>query len=165
MHPDAFFADQLSAGLPILRYLFPNVRILFYCHFPDLLLARGRDLWWKRAYRIPFDMLEEWSMSFADSVAVNSSFTKGIVGTVWPKLVREREVEIVYPCVDVREKKASAGKEGAEDESLVWRDTDIILSVNRFERKKDVGLAIRAFAGLGEHGRKGIRLVVAGEFF
>jgi alpha-1,3/alpha-1,6-mannosyltransferase len=104
-------------------------------------------------------------MSFADSVAVNSSFTKGIVGTVWPKLVKERELEVVYPCVDVKEKKTLAEMEGDGDESLVWRDTDIILSVNRFEKKKDVGLAIRAFAGLGKHGRKGIRLVVAGEFF
>ena len=102
-------------------------------------------------------------MSFADAVAVNSGFTRGVVGRVWPSLVREKELEVVYPCVDVREKK-NDDKNEDWDESLVWRDTSIVLSVNRFEKKKDVGLAIRAFAGLGRHGRKGIRLVVAGEF-
>ena len=101
-------------------------------------------------------------MSFADSVAVNSGFTKGVVGKVWPGLVGKKELEIVYPCVDVREKKPSVEKDPGGDESLVWRDKDIILSVNRFEEKKDVGLAIRAFAGLGKQGRKGFRLVVVG---
>ncbi|KAF5858988.1 Alpha-1,3-mannosyltransferase-like protein, partial [Aspergillus alliaceus] len=40
----------------------------------------------------------------------------------------------------------------------------ILLSINRFERKKDMGLAIRAFHGLGVEGRKGVRLVVAGGY-
>src|ERR1039457_661140 len=37
MKPNAFVVDQLSAGLPWLAYLYPDTRILFYCHFPDLL--------------------------------------------------------------------------------------------------------------------------------
>jgi alpha-1,3/alpha-1,6-mannosyltransferase len=160
LRPDVFFVDQLSAGLPVLRYLYPSTRILFYCHFPDLLLAKGRQKWWKRAYRVPFDKIEEWSMGFADAVCVNSGFTKGVVSRQWPGLVRRKELKIVYPCVDVREKKV---EEEERDESLVWRDRDILLSINRFEKKKDVGLAIRAYAGLGKQGTKGVRLVVAGK--
>jgi alpha-1,3/alpha-1,6-mannosyltransferase len=157
-NPDAFVVDQLSAGLPWLRCLYPNTRILFYTHFPDLLLAQGRAAWLKRAYRIPFDFIEQWSMSFADSVAVNSGFTKSVVAKVWPELARTKDLQIVYPCVDVNEKKT----ETAADIVPAWRNKDILLSINRFEKKKDVGLAIKAYAGLGEHGRKGVRLVLAG---
>ncbi|TAQ84926.1 hypothetical protein B7494_g6753 [Chlorociboria aeruginascens] len=159
LQPDAFIVDQLSAGLPWLRYLYPNTRILFYCHFPDLLLAQGRANVIKRAYRIPFDFLEQWSMSFADSIAVNSGFTKQTVGRVWPALAKKRDLQIIYPCVDVKEKK-----ENIDQNTTVWHDTNILLSINRFEKKKDIGLAIKAYAGLGKHGRKGVRLVLAGGY-
>jgi len=97
-------------------------------------------------------------MGFADSVAVNSGFTKSVVRRVWPELGRSKDLQIVYPCVDVREKTFE------EEEGIVsaWHDKGILLSINRFERKKDIGLAIKAYAGLGEHGRKGVRLVLAG---
>jgi alpha-1,3/alpha-1,6-mannosyltransferase len=156
LKPDAFFVDQLSAGLPFLRALYPETRILFYCHFPDLLLAQGRSSWLKRAYRVPFDSIEQWSMSFADSIAVNSGFTKGVVGRVWPELARARDLQIVYPCVDVREKILEG------DSVPAWNNKKILLSINRFEKKKDIGLAIRAYAGLGAQGRAGVRLVLAG---
>lgn len=99
-------------------------------------------------------------MSFADSIVVNSGFTKGVVGRVWPDLVKSKDLEIVYPCVDVREKTF----EEKEEAVAAWRDRGIILSINRFERKKDIGLAIKAYAGLGKHGREGTRLVLAGMF-
>lgn len=152
----AFIVDQLSAGLPFLRVCNPSTRILFYTHFPDLLLAQGRSAWWKRAYRIPFDWVEEYSMSFADSIAVNSGFTKGVVGQVWPELAKKKDLQIVYPCVDTKEKKTDL------DPVAVWTDRNILLSINRFERKKDIALAIKAFAGLGKHGRESVRLVLAG---
>lgn len=101
-------------------------------------------------------------MGFADAVCVNSGFTRGVVAKQWPGLVRGKKLEVVYPCVDVREKKP-ANEDVEREESLVWRDRDILLSINRFEKKKDVGLAIRAYARLGKHGRKGVRLVVAGK--
>jgi alpha-1,3/alpha-1,6-mannosyltransferase len=142
--------------LPLLRVLYPESRILFYCHFPDLLLALGRASWLKRAYRVPFDAIEEWSMSFADSIAVNSGFTKGVAGRAWPELARTKDFQVVHPCVDVQEKTPEGDKVSA------WNKKKILLSINRFEKKKDVGLAIRAYAGLGENGRSGVRLVVAG---
>jgi alpha-1,3/alpha-1,6-mannosyltransferase len=156
LKPDAFVIDQLSAGVPFLRVLYPETRILFYCHFPDLLLAQGRASWLKRTYRAPFDWIEQWSMSFADSIAVNSGFTKSVVGRVWPELARTRDLQIVYPCVDVRERTLEG------DNVPAWNDKNILLSINRFEKKKDIGLAITAYAGLGKHGRAGVRLVLAG---
>ncbi|KAL3421425.1 Alpha-1,3/1,6-mannosyltransferase alg-2 [Phlyctema vagabunda] len=159
LQPDAFFVDQLSAGLPLLRLFYPATRILFYCHFPDLLLAQGRASLWKRLYRIPFDTLEEWSMGFADAVCVNSKFTAGMVSKVWPEFVKNKDLQVVYPCVDTKEKKL----DNIEDLTM-FKDLKVILSINRFEKKKDVGLAIKAYAALSADARKGSRLVVAGGY-
>ncbi|KAK7948551.1 mannosyltransferase [Apiospora aurea] len=165
--PDAFFVDQLSAGLPLLQYLYPAGRILFYCHFPDLLLAQGRQRWWKRAYRVPFDWVEQWSMSFADAIAVNSNFTKGVVRRTWPALAAQRgggdDFETIYPCVDTKPKKSEKIDE-IETGKPLWGGMRFLLSINRFERKKDVALAIKAYAGLSPSARKGVRLVVAGGY-
>lgn len=96
-------------------------------------------------------------MTFADSVVVNSGFTKRVVAKVWPELGKRKDIKIVYPCVDVKEKTVDK-----EEPIAAWTDRTILLSINRFERKKDIGLAIKAYAGLGKHGREGVRLVCAG---
>ena len=60
--------DQLSTCVPILR-AFAHKPVLFYCHFPDKLLANGAFVegnasvknvsLLKRIYRYPMDWLEE----------------------------------------------------------------------------------------------------------
>ncbi|KAJ6783699.1 hypothetical protein PWT90_08519 [Aphanocladium album] len=102
LKPAIFIVDQLSAGLPWLRLLVsPKTGIVFYCHFPDLLLVQGRHAsFLKRLYRIPFDRLEEWSMGFADAVALNSNFTKSVVQLTWPELLENTAARVIYPCVD-----------------------------------------------------------------
>lgn len=160
LRPDAFFVDQLSAGLPLLQFLQPRAPILFYCHFPDLHLVQGRDMWLKKLYRLPFDTLERCSMSFADAIAVNSKFTRGVVSRTWPSLARAKDLKVVYPCIDIRPAKSVGG--GKEGGGLVWEHGEIILSINRYERKKDIALAIRAYAGLPRDKRNGVKLVIAG---
>lgn len=160
LRPDAFFVDQLSAGLPLLQFLQPRAPILFYCHFPDLHLVQGRDRWLKKLYRLPFDTLERCSMSFADAITVNSKFTRGVVSRTWPSLARTKELKVVYPCIDIRPAKSVGG--GKEGGGLVWEHGGIILSINRYERKKDIALAIRAYAGLQRDKRNGVKLVIAG---
>lgn len=65
---DVYFVDQLSTCIPLLRVL-AKTRVVFYCHFPDKLLANGefvegnvvrnnRGLL-KAIYRYPMDWLEE----------------------------------------------------------------------------------------------------------
>lgn len=97
-------------------------------------------------------------MSFADAVAVNSNFTKGVVSRTWPALARRKDLKVVYPCVDTKPKKKET------DDKPLWRGKKFLLSINRFERKKDIALAVRAFAGLSADARKGVRLVVAGGY-
>ncbi|EFY88187.1 mannosyltransferase [Metarhizium acridum CQMa 102] len=154
LSPRAFIVDQLSAGLPLMRLIAPGVPILFYCHFPDLLLAQGRQSIIKRLYRVPFDRLEEWSMGFAHAVAVNSNFTRGIVANTWPNLQNKVPTKVVYPCVDTH-----TTPEAAADEAKLAAGKKLILSINRFERKKDIGLALKAFARIPEKQRRGARLV------
>ena len=157
LKPTAFFIDQLSAGIPFLRWFWEDQMLFFYCHFPDLLLVQGRKSWYTRVWRIGFDWLEGWGMRGADRVVVNSGFTKGVVENIWEGLGGERGVGVVYPCVDTK------GNERVEEDSEpLWKDKKVLLSINRFERKKDVGLAIKAFAGLEPKDREGARLVIAG---
>lgn len=151
--------DQLSAGIPLLRWRWEEVPILFYCHFPDLLLVQGRKKWWKRIWRIGFDWLEGWSIIGADKVVVNSHFTKGVVEHVWKGLGGDRGIGVVYPCVDTK----IDTKQPDGDPNEPWKGKKVLLSINRFERKKDVGLAIRAFARMTIEERRGARLVIAGK--
>jgi alpha-1,3/alpha-1,6-mannosyltransferase len=158
---EVFIVDQLSACVPLLRWLWPrNQRLLFYCHFPDQLLARrdekGALGMVKRLYRWPFDWFEGWSMSGSDRVIVNSRFTKRVVEGLFGRN-RLGQLRVVYPCVNTEAEQVQG-----EDEKPLWKGKRALLSINRFERKKDVGLAIRAFQGLSPDQRKCSRLVIAG---
>ncbi len=66
----------------------------------------------------------------------------------------------MYPCVETDEGK---GKKEVMEEGRLWEDKKLILSINRFERKKDIGLALKAFAGLDHNTKKNARLVIAGK--
>lgn len=54
--PDVILCDQVSACIPVLKC--SKAKVLFYCHFPDLLLTQ-RKSFLKRMYRAPLDWLEE----------------------------------------------------------------------------------------------------------
>jgi alpha-1,3/alpha-1,6-mannosyltransferase len=166
LKPEVFFVDQLSACIPLLRLFFSRqTRILFYCHFPDKLLATRKSLV-KRLYRVPFDWLEAWTTGLADSLVVNSRFTASVFHEAFPGL-RGRKPEVVYPCVNTSQvlgRKTVGGKvEIADGGGFGTGGRKVILSINRFEKKKDIGLAIRAFAGLSDKVKEDARLVIAGE--
>ncbi|EAT78713.2 hypothetical protein SNOG_14088 [Parastagonospora nodorum SN15] len=156
LSPTAFFIDQLSAGIPLLRLLQPLPRIIFYCHFPDKLLAKKGGLL-KTLYRGPFDWLESWSTGCSDTIVVNSNFTKSVFAEAFPGL-RHRSPGVVYPCVD------TAISDAMDEHKPLWPNKKVLLSINRFEKKKDVALAIKAYAGLSREESKTARLVIAGGF-
>lgn len=166
---DIFIVDQLPACVPILKTFGQprksrTQRILFYCHFPDQLLARRNEggsllRLAKLLYRFPFDWFEGWAMSASDRVVANSNFSKGVVKSVFGT-EKLGDVEVVYPCVDTNTGLAAPETKPAE---ALWGGKKILLSVNRFERKKDMALAIRAYNGLGANKRTGTRLVIAGK--
>ena len=75
---NVIFCDQISACIPFLRL--SNSKILFYCHFPDMLLTQRNNVM-KKIYRAPIDFFEEWTTGMADCVLVNSKFTGNITKT------------------------------------------------------------------------------------
>lgn len=159
LRPTHFFVDQLSACVPVLRFLYTSVGILFYCHFPDQLLAQkgqGAIAVLKKGYRVPFNAIESWSTASSHGIVVNSNFTGGVVKRVFPQLSR-RELKVVYPCVDT----STADR---MQRTSMWPGRKVILSINRFEKKKDVALAVKAFASLDASVRKSALLVIAGSF-
>ncbi|KAJ5101908.1 Glycosyl transferase family 1 [Penicillium alfredii] len=167
---DIFIVDQLPACVPVLKtFGRPRTsrrqRILFYCHFPDQLLARRDEdgsilRLAKLLYRVPFDWFEGWALSASDRVVANSRFSRGVVREVFGP-TRLGDVEVVYPCVDTDSGPTIPEKKPAE---ALWGEKKILLSINRFERKKDMALAIRAYHGLGTDKRRGTRLVIAGGY-
>lgn len=164
--PDVLIVDQLSAGIPLFRLLYPRARILFYGHYPDQLLVKAEQqgrlrYYLKRAYRLPFDLLEEWSTSVADTIVVNSKYTRSVFRAQFPRL-RTRDLRVVYPCVDT---EAADAPSSPEDTGSIWPDDrKLLLSINRFEHKKNLDLAIHAYAGLSGDERSRARLVIAGGY-
>ncbi|KAF3221566.1 Alpha-1,3-mannosyltransferase-like protein [Orbilia oligospora] len=159
---DLFFVDQLSVCVPILRYFLQGSRTLFYCHFPDKLLASRKSII-KSIYRIPFDWIEGYTTGLADGIVVNSKFTAGVFKEAFPRI--NVVPRVVYPCVDVNEDERSHTKlEGEKYPFLKGGDRKIVLSINRFERKKNIGLVVSAFAGLTGEQREKARLIVAGGY-
>lgn len=104
-------------------------------------------------------------MRRADRILVNSGFTKGVVEQVWEGLGGAKGLGIVYPCVDIGQQGKKSHEEeqsaSAEEEEM-WKEKKLILSINRFEMKKNIELAIRAYAGLSVNDREKSRLVIAG---
>lgn len=156
---DWVFVDQLSACIPLLRVAAPHLQILFYCHFPDYLLAPRKSLV-KSLYRIPFDWFEAVTTGMAHSIVVNSNFTKSVFEQAFPRI--KSVPGVVYPCVDVNQKPNETLKD--EDHMVPVGEKQQILSINRFERKKNVALAVRAYAALSKGERAASRLIVAGKY-
>ena len=137
---DVVFTDQVSAINPIIRLFgLAKTRLIFYCHYPDVLLCTSRESWFKRAYRLPFDYLEEYTTSACDVLLVNSEFTAETLRSTFPQI--KQKVHVLYPPIDTDSIKPYKNDLPAEIEKKKF-----FLSLNRFERKKDLGLVIEAYA-------------------
>ncbi|KAJ2808615.1 Alpha-1,3-mannosyltransferase-like protein [Coemansia guatemalensis] len=150
---DVLFVDQLSAPIPLLKYA--HAHILFYCHFPDYLQAQ-RDTTWRKLYRAPFDLIEEFSTGEADEIVVNSRFTQETFRKAFPHIGSVPKV--LMPALNLQ---AYDKPVDTDDPALGVLQTEkrIVLSINRFERKKGIELAIDAFAALQT---TNVCLVIAG---
>lgn len=158
---DVVIADQVSVCIPVLRLR--KHKIVFYCHFPDMLLATRKSVL-KRLYRLPMDWLEQATTGLADLIMVNSNFTKSVFKETFTSI--KAVPDTLYPSInfskydnDSPDPLISAKLAGAGP---------VFVSINRFERKKNVGLCIRAFARLRQQlappAFKATRLFVAGGY-
>jgi alpha-1,3/alpha-1,6-mannosyltransferase len=136
---DVIFCDLISLGIPILKFAKQSPKILFYCHFPDQLLTKPGGIL-KTIYRMPLNFFEEKTTGAADGVLVNSKFTSRIFSETFKTL--NITPDVLYPSL-VTKSFDKAPKEGAIDDIPI--NANIILSINRYERKKNLPLALKAF--------------------
>jgi alpha-1,3/alpha-1,6-mannosyltransferase len=154
---DVVICDLVSHVLPLVKAL-TRAKILFYCHFPDLLLTPSRRFLY-RLYRAPIDWLEGSALGAADRILVNSEFTADTVRRVFPRLA-SRPLDVVHPGVDVERLGALDGASRSAHHT--------ILSLNRFSPGKRLEIAIEALAivreRMGAVAFGNVRLVVAGGY-
>ncbi|CEH15490.1 related to alpha--mannosyltransferase alg2 [Ceraceosorus bombacis] len=189
---DLIFVDQLSAIVPWIRHV-TATRVVFYCHYPDKeisnSIARQRAIergeggpgLLRALYRIPFDLYEEATMGSSDKVLVNSIFTQKQFVKSFSRL--RREPRVLYPGIDLSLYSAANAKKGVEDLGALGTTFSVknairnictgssdhvtLVSINRFEAKKNISLAIEAFAKVLQEEKKKekprpLRLVIAG---
>ncbi|KAJ8613148.1 hypothetical protein CTAYLR_004800 [Chrysophaeum taylorii] len=144
LRADVVIVDQISTCVPILRAI--GSRVIFYVHFPDKLLA-SRGSWLRRVYRFPFDLLEELTTGCAHRILVNSRFTAAAFRGSFRFLAR-RDPDVLYPSVAL-----------PSEEEQQKTKPPYLVSLNRYERKKRVDLAIEALALV-----EGIDLAIAGGY-
>ncbi|TFK45962.1 alpha-1,3-mannosyltransferase ALG2 [Heliocybe sulcata] len=170
---DVFFVDQLSTCVPILRF-FAGKRVVFYCHFPDKLLADGAYVegkagqggsLLKRLYRLPMDWLEEITTRQADVIVANSEFTAGVFRRHFKSI--QVHPRVIYPGVNLTAYESSPDWDDPDVRQVV-SDRPTLLSLNRFEKKKNTALAVNAFALLRKRSSSAsvanMRLVIAGGY-
>ncbi|KAF8584030.1 glycosyltransferase family 4 protein [Ramaria rubella] len=175
---DIYLVDQLPTCIPFLRGL-AHKRVVFYGHFPDKLLAEGQFIEGqtglntkynlKGLYRIPMDWLEEAATSQTDVLLANSKFTARMFKPHFPSI--RQSPRMVYPGVDIEAYENSLSLNHV-DVGDVFSERPTLVSLNRFESKKNAALAIEAFAMARqqpttrdkERGFHKLRLVLAGGF-
>ncbi len=129
---DVCVVDVLPTSLPLLW--FTSAATIFYCHFPDKLLLRSQASGLKLLYRFILDFLEEFTMTAADLIVVNSQFTRKTVQDTFPGL-DHRDMPVLYPALDATKTQPLESKTNLSP----------IVSLNRFERKKNIMLLLHAY--------------------
>jgi len=154
LQADVIIVDQVSTPLPLLKAGgFPTI---FYCHYPDLLLSTSRTFL-KKIYRAPLDYMEEVTTGAANVVLVNSLFTKGVFRDTFTRL-GHLSPQVLYPSLAMHMFDGKGSRPSDVDDEP---NITTFLSINRYERKKNIALAIRAFAKVE---RNSARLIVAGGY-
>lgn len=121
-------------------------QVIYYCHYPDSLLARHDNLA-RRIYRFTIDRLESKAIAMANTVLVNSKFTKDVFLKTFPLLP---DPIVLYPSVR---------SYGNCDRYPI----PTLVSINRFERKKNIELALLAFSKL-KRDFPGAKCIIAGGY-
>ncbi|KPI90492.1 putative dolichyl-P-Man:GDP-Man1GlcNAc2-PP-dolichyl alpha-1 3-mannosyltransferase [Leptomonas seymouri] len=159
---NCFVVDQVAAAMPMLKFCAGKTPILFYSHFPDQLCDPNRNedgtlrdrIPGHQTYRSFFDAVEVWSLRFATSVVCNSKFSRQVMLQTFPEMAEKVDAErdIFYPPVSMEVHRVPM--ETLEQSGALRELRDAVMgsitfvSINRYERKKNLTLAVEAFARL-----------------
>jgi alpha-1,3/alpha-1,6-mannosyltransferase len=160
---DIICIDQIS--LPVAIFKLNKFKIMFYCHYPDQLLCVYDKKYniLKRLYRVPLDWLEMKTTGMADVILVNSEFTSKMFRNTFPNL-KNNKLHVLYPSLNTEAFDAFLNKfKNEEIEIEIQNEIHseninelkksnekkyLFVSINRYERKKDLKLAINAIQSL-----------------
>lgn len=148
---DYIIVDQVSAILPI--FWLASGKVIFYCHYPDQLLCTERSGLLKRLYRAVLDKIEEIGLRQADLIYVNSNFTKKVTQSTF-KSLQNRNLNVLYPCISLNFPSNAAYPRFLSNYPYFF-------SLNRYERKKNINLAIESYSLLKD---KSTKLLIGGGF-
>ncbi|XP_050354787.1 alpha-1,3/1,6-mannosyltransferase ALG2 [Nymphalis io] len=162
--PTLIFCDLISLCIPFLKLARGPFRVVFYCHHPDKLLTTEGGLL-KKLYRAPLNWLEELTTACADKVLVNSKYTARVYQDAFQKI---KDVpDICYPSINTEFFKSTVPK-CLKEIVPVGGDKFTFLSINRYERKKNLKLALQSLAELkhiiDESDWERVHLIMAGGF-
>lgn len=143
---DLIFIDLVSACIPILKFVKNSPKVLFYCHFPDqLLVKQGQTSLLKSLYRKPLNYIEEVTTSKADVILVNSKFTSRVFHETFKSI--EKSPDVLYPSLVTKNFDIDLNQDLKD---IISEKSTLLLSINRFERKKNLELALRTLVALKE---------------
>eukprot|EP01041_Mallomonas_annulata_P010391 gene10391-21670_t len=138
---DVVIVDGVSAPIPLLQLA--GLKVFFYCHFPDKLLCYERVSLFKRMYRTVIDAIEDLSTEFT-AETFKKSFL--VLGKIY-------DPPVIYPSIDIPkdplDKEPGDNINNNNNNDIISYTTgfkSVFISINRFERKKRVMLAIEAFS-------------------
>lgn len=133
---DLVVVDQITFPIPLLR-LFRH-KVLYYCHFPEALLNDNKPSKLGKIYRFILDWIEVICLYFASIICFNSNYTKDNVEAVFPSVKKRKNAKYtVYPCMQTPPPIF---------DTSVALPSDFLLSLNRFESRKRIDIAVRAFS-------------------
>lgn len=124
-------------------------------------------------WRVPINWLEEVSTTAAHVVLANSFFTRSTLVGTFPDLASKMDIQVIYPAVNIptcaqlewaeRSWKKELPPEIAE---FCSGPAIVFLSINRFERKKGLPLALQSLYLLSKilQGKYNCKLVLAGGY-
>ncbi|KAI5644854.1 glycosyl transferases group 1 domain-containing protein [Phthorimaea operculella] len=162
--PTLIFCDLISLCIPFLKRAHGPFRVVFYCHHPDkLLTSEGGIL--KKLYRAPLNWLEEITTAQADKVLVNSKYTARVFQDAFQRI---KDVpDICYPSINTEFFKTTPPKP-LKEIVPIGADKFVYLSINRYERKKNLQLALQSFkilkSFISDADWERVHLIMAGGF-
>ena len=141
LNPDLIVVDHSASCVPILKWRFPQSKVLFYCHFPQQLVTPSRFFLY-RWYSNLIGLIEAKLYEFTDVIMVNSKFTAESFAEVMPSISKNK-IRVVYPPCDVDSLSVPSGV-AISRKKRPQNDKYVFLSMNRFWPEKRLDIIVEA---------------------